>query len=443
MNAIDRKFAKTYDVPDAANAFTPHFQYTITVRHQGTVIAFAMDNKRRIFYAVLNMERTGVDSTSDAQYWDIEPKELQFPEELSRVGYRAAGVWKMPVVLENGTELPYGTVVQKSEKDLFASTTARLTESTPFQVLSDEKHIYVFRQAVGKGHPDNYAQTGKPPVDQTLLLDRFVYVGGELRNKLEVRYQRSREKDLPASRKDALGYEDLEKKAFYEPTQELSFIGNLQGGRFSVLLLPTHLPDVQRWQIFAHNSKTQRMDLFSIERAEDGLFNTKGTRYYTSPDKTHQQDVFERQPGECPFTGEPLIPIVGQEGFAESALKLDGIDDYIAVLSAYTLDFAQNEDFTIEVWLQVDASQLEEGSIVDKAGSEPKSPYAIRYRGDGKIVAFRSDGSNPPIEIVADNDIRDGKFHHVAFTKQGSNLSLFVDGVNVGSTQDSLQQNPT
>ena len=38
--------------------------YTTTVRHQGTTIAFAMDDQRRIRYSVLDLERGGVPAGS-------------------------------------------------------------------------------------------------------------------------------------------------------------------------------------------------------------------------------------------------------------------------------------------------------------------------------------------------------------------------------------------
>ncbi|NIM09237.1 MAG: hypothetical protein GTO53_08860, partial [Planctomycetales bacterium] len=75
-------------------------------------------------------------------------------------------------------------------------------------------------------------------------------------------------------------------------TQKLAFIRNLIDGRFTVLLLPTQIAGVQRWQIFAHNDKTGMIDSFNIERASDGLFNLKGSQAYTCPD--HPQ-VFSLQ----------------------------------------------------------------------------------------------------------------------------------------------------
>ena len=72
------------------------------------------------------------------------------------------------------------------------------------------------------------------PFFSVLLVDRFILSGTVLLNKREVRYQRSRNKYQPQSRKDSLGAKDMEKNPFYEPTQKLSFIRNLVDGRFTI-----------------------------------------------------------------------------------------------------------------------------------------------------------------------------------------------------------------
>lgn len=435
MQALDRKFTKTYSLPVSQATF----KYTTIVRHKGTVIAFAMDNHQRIYYSVLDFEREGVQTPLDSQYWDEKPQQLRFPSELAETGYSVAGVQTMPMVRKNGA-LGSATL-SDAEKDLFLSTTARFTADAPFQVLSDDKHVYVFRQAIEQQHPNNIKLTEATSlVDRTLLCDRFVFASGTLTPKLETRYQRSRNKDLPADRKDSLGYEDLEKKPFYEPTQEITFIGNLTDGRFSIVLLPTSLPDVQRWQIFAYNSTTQRMDAFNVARSPDGLFNTRGTRYYTSPDPQYQNSVFERNPGVCPFTNQPLIEVVSQSGFAESALALNGINEFVAVPYTYALDFGA-DDFSLEVWLKADSTQAgaaPEQSIVDST-TTGRCPYAIHYLADsGKVLALRSQDETT-ITITSSVAINDGKFHHVAFIKQGATLVLYIDGESVGTAIDPFQ----
>ncbi|MER5771618.1 hypothetical protein [Streptomyces sp. NPDC001985] len=157
--------------------------------------------------------------------------------------------------------------------------------------------MVVLRQSIDAGHVDavltladgmgstrdrgraDVVKTGTTPapvVDGTLLCDRFLLVGGRLKQVAEVRFKRSRHKTLPASEKDSLGPADMDGKAFFEPTQELDLIRNLTGGRFTAVLTPTAVQGQQRWQFLAHNSATGRIDAFSIEQDPDGLFNHRG-----------------------------------------------------------------------------------------------------------------------------------------------------------------------
>jgi ACT domain-containing protein len=49
------------------------YKFTTMVRHKGTLIAFAMDDKRRIVYSVLDLAgdaQTSVDKTNDKSPFD-------------------------------------------------------------------------------------------------------------------------------------------------------------------------------------------------------------------------------------------------------------------------------------------------------------------------------------------------------------------------------------
>lgn len=321
-----------------------NYKHTTMVRHKGTIVAFAMDDARRIDYAVLDLDSGDAGKGPlDADHWPDNPTPLRFPNEIAQVGYGLIGATRLPVVAASGrVEQQEPGSLKADEIDPFLSTTARLTADAPFLVMSDNRHIYVFRQSIDRDHGDmvhklrdggasgdgnrsDYVLHGDDKiavVHETLLVDRFILARTRLEPTMEIRYKRSRDKLRPASNADGLGAKDMEGNYFYEPTHELDFIRNLGGGRFSALLLPTQIAEVQRWQIFAHNSKTGRIDSFNVERATDGLFNTKGTQLYTSPDPQYRDAVLERSPGTCPFTDQPLIPLVSTRGHAESCLEL-------------------------------------------------------------------------------------------------------------------------
>ena len=145
-------------------------------------------------------------------------------------------------------------------------------------------------------------------------MDRFLLVGTVLQPKLEVRYQRSRNKNRPASRTDGLGATDLDGRAFIEPTQELRFLPAPDHGRFCALLAPTSVADSYRWQLFTADEADGVLWSYSIEQAADGLFNTAGSQAWTCTD---HPDVFAAQQGTCArpsvtdataLCGKSLIP---------------------------------------------------------------------------------------------------------------------------------------
>ncbi|MEZ4449276.1 MAG: LamG-like jellyroll fold domain-containing protein [Nannocystaceae bacterium] len=299
------------------------YRHATLLNHQGALIGFAMDRERRIYYVVLDPART---AALDRDGWSAMPQRLEFPAEITTVGY---------AVVDNKSIPPGG--------DPFLATTARLTADAPFQVVSDRGHVLLFRQSIGAQHPDAVMvrdAAGElvldaegqpiPLVDETLLVDRFVLSGTLLVRTREIRYRRSRHRTRPASDTDSLGARDMNNVPFHEPTQELAFVRGLTEGRFSALLVPTRVADLRRWQLFCHNRFTDRIDSFNIERSSEGLFNTLGTRVYTCPD--HPEHVSDRD-GRCPLPSTsdasercPYALIQRREGsgFAESALRMDG-----------------------------------------------------------------------------------------------------------------------
>jgi len=424
------------------------YQYSTMVRHKGTVIAFAMEvpsstetSRRRIYYSALDLKSPNV-SPLDRDNWLKNPHELSFPNEISLVGFGIADQSAMPVVRKNGAEVTDTSAIQEEEKDAFLSSTGRLTADAPFQVLSDGKYVCVFRQSLDQQHQDMVFKrdadgefvTDKngdkvPLVDETLLLDRFVLVGTRLKSKLEVRYQRSRSKHRPQSRKDSLSARDMEDTPFHEPTQELGFIRNLTQGRFSVLQLPSKIPGQHRWQMFAHNKKTDLIDSFNIERAADGLFNTQGTQFYTCPE---HPDVFESKPGKCPHDNKTeLVPIVSNEGYAETALSFTGADGAF-------LEMPQpisSDSGAIELWIKF--SKGKNQTIFDASRSAAKNDSGNE---SGKYFFIDRRGSRLRfgLEDALDDDFKlsthapaRNTWHHIAAVwnyNDAPAAQLYIDG---------------
>ncbi|MFI5617836.1 LamG-like jellyroll fold domain-containing protein [Streptomyces sp. NPDC051567] len=419
---------------------------TTMVRHQGTALAFAMDDRRRIVYTVLDLSTYDAGRGElDAAYWSESPQEVPFPDELVTVGYSVVGATAMPVVKKGGrTEAGAGEELTPEETDRFLSTTARLSADTPFQVISDGTHVVLLRQAIGASDADalfkltNGAASGNtartdfqtagtariPVVADTLLCDRFLLVGNVLKPVSEVRFKRSRHKTRPASAKDSLGATDMDGKPFHEPTQQLEFIRNMTQGRFTAVLTPTAVQGQQRWQFFAHNSATGRIDSFNVEQAADGLFNTQGSRYWTSPDARYRGSVYERAPGICPFTNLPLVPLTPDIPHPETALQFNGTNTSLNVGAAPALKF-QGRAYAVEAWVKPRAAG---GPVLARwSGTASQGGFQLRVTSAGQVALDHSGGTLTSLQnIPADT------WAHIAASFDGTTATLYVNGAFSG-----------
>ncbi len=323
-----------------------------------------------------------------------------------------------------------------------------MTADAPFQVVSDGTHLVVLRQSVGAGHPDAVlVRTGGgssgdasrtdyvrdavgakvPLVADTLLCDRFLLAEGELKPVLEVRYRRSRHRTRPHSAKDSLGTADMAGRPFHEPTQELSFVRNLSDGRFTALLVPTTVHGQQRWQIFAHNDATGRIDAFNVEQGKDGLFNTQGSQAWTSPDPRYRDTVYERGPGACPFTGQPLVPVAGADGYAGAAMSFDGAQDFAETRRDAPL---AGGDFTVEFWVRRTEVGGRDDFAVGHGDPKGKSRQSLQigFRSDNSFAfAFYKD------DLKTTQKFTDADWHHWACVHERASRRQVVyrDGVEI------------
>ncbi len=401
-------FIKTY----APESLDKSYKHTAMLSHSGVVVAFALDSNQQFWYTVLDLENTEVQSPIDVNYWFKEPVPVNFPKELTQVGYSIVGNQAIPDPTQQ--VLSDGSIEVKPEKDKtveerFLASTARLTADAPFQVMSDGQFVYLLRQSVAADHPRNVKSGEVSVVNNTLLIDRFMFIGNELKPKLEVRYQRSRHKDRPLNRKDSLSNQDLEGQPFYEPTQELALVRNLIDGRFSATLVPTAIPNIRRWQIFAHNSCTGAIDSFNIERSKDGLFNPRGTQFYTCE---NHLEVFEPQPGKCADCSTELVPKLTKEGFAESALGFDGTSNWVET----NLTALAGSALTVEFWFK--------GSGLQSVVTQEDGSNLIAIGANGKYVLSNDGGVDGGLEI--DSRANNGKWHHLAMTWKQNTENGFV-----------------
>jgi hypothetical protein len=135
---------------------------------------------------------------------------------------------------------------------------------------------------------------------------------------------------------------------------------------------------------------------------------------------------------------------VGDPGYAEGvvgqAFSLDGIDD--CILIDKPLNFGAYSDYTIAGWFKTQESiyqqdiltatsvgTFEHGITIEVDGRVAYPQYKGRVTWTHRPIAGNSGGTWIPATPV----IADGEWHHFAATRQGAEMTLYVDGVVDGS----------
>ncbi|MDJ0796847.1 MAG: RICIN domain-containing protein [Calothrix sp. MO_167.B12] len=240
------------------------FAHVNSIAHEGKILVFGTTADGKIYYTV---KRSGFEDTA------LQDNEDPLSFEPWKILPLDRSVLDQSVLDREQVEF-----TDKEDNQLLRSRYGEVAETiesavAPVQLVSGIGHLYVFRQSIGN----------------KLLVNRFVLDGikNELVPKLEVRFQRSRQKFLPAESMkidkaegklnniDSLNFRDINNQPFYEPAIELSLIENLQDGWFSVVLMPTIEKDIYRWNIFAYDSSLQKVILYSLRSSEQGLFSLK------------------------------------------------------------------------------------------------------------------------------------------------------------------------
>jgi len=137
------------------------------------------------------------------------------------------------------------------------------------------------------------------------------------------------------------------------------------------------------------------------------------------------------------LNGDALITSSGSTGsnentkFGTGAIYFDGSGDYIST-SSMTLD----GDFTVEAWIKPTTANLCKlmtiGDIKQTSGFE-------LFRGGG-TPSLRVDTGNGTVNsllIQGSEDVTVNSWQHVAVVRSGSTLTLYKDGVSIGSTTNS------
>ncbi len=116
------------------------------------------------------------------------------------------------------------------------------------------------------------------------------------------------------------------------------------------------------------------------------------------------------------------------EGNLENrALRLDGVDDTIAVASK-DLNLGQGP-FTVETWFKAEAFSSRVGLLAKTQSSE----FSIFISNGRPDTAVHLDGKYRSVK--ANESIPVGEWHHIASVYDGNSVAMYLDGKEVGRTE--------
>jgi hypothetical protein len=133
------------------------------------------------------------------------------------------------------------------------------------------------------------------------------------------------------------------------------------------------------------------------------------------------------------------------EGVRGKAVLFDGKQDYINLGTAAPLNVADGAAFSVALWV---ATREGEGGIFSQRSSESANPVLdLMVNGGNLVVYVRADGLEFGEIRLTSPAVNDGRWHHVAVTRNGAGLvSVYVDGKrsaqgSSGNTKGSITTN--
>ena len=126
-----------------------------------------------------------------------------------------------------------------------------------------------------------------------------------------------------------------------------------------------------------------------------------------------------------------------QSKFGGASLLLDGNSDYLLVTDNGSLDFGTG-DFTVDLWIRP-SSTLTTGTFALIGGRGSTN-------GDWSLTIYNQQLSLSTSYVAwmlqaTASTWTAGQWYHVAVSRSGTSLKLFIDGVNVASTTNSTSLN--
>ncbi len=158
---------------------------------------------------------------------------------------------------------------------------------------------------------------------------------------------------------------------------------------------------------------------------------------------------FDEMSGDIAFdsSGNELHGILGSEpnnpewvtGFQGGALEFE-LGDFVDLGNPDTLNFGTN-DWTLSAWITLNVQGQGEDFICPIIGNGGDWTGGIRYcltvnEVTQGCVTITTDDDVTKVQVTGTVIVNDGNWHHIAVTREGTTLSLYIDGLPDGTNPD-------
>ena len=119
-----------------------------------------------------------------------------------------------------------------------------------------------------------------------------------------------------------------------------------------------------------------------------------------------------------------------------TALWFDGFDDYV---DCGTDSLLNPTEMTLTLWVCPETKYVMTRSLVAKVGSgEYEADYSVQLGLMGEVKGWFGNG-NASVVVAGARNVVNGEWTHLALTRDGSELALYLDGGNRTSVGYSIQ----